>query len=147
MNAFGSPRARKVHDASRRIAFAGAMPDIRGPVGLDWPPPRRGERPIAVDQREFLARTALARYSGFSGVSGASDDDGPGVACDVSAGWANILRRLALRDLAAPTGAGTARNSARSNFGLMENMVIEDAFHGRRLSRLCLSYRCAASDL
>jgi hypothetical protein len=41
-----------------------------------------------------------------------------------------------LRDLAAPTGAGTARNSARSNFGLMENMVIKDAFHGRRLSRL-----------
>jgi hypothetical protein len=39
--------------------------------------------------------------------------------------WNCVPRRPPPLDLAAPLGAGTARNSARLNFGFMENMVIK----------------------
>lgn len=111
------------------------QPDTRTPVAFNCLRTSGGEycRPPVGD---LSGSNAEACYSGFSVDAGSSGDDGLDVSSDVSAGLSNILRRLALRDLAAPTGAGTARNSARSNFGLMENMVIKDAFHGRRLSRL-----------
>jgi hypothetical protein len=44
---------------------------------------------------------------------------------DVERGWNCMPCLFAPRLLDALTGAGTARNSARLNFGLMENMVIE----------------------
>ena len=44
---------------------------------------------------------------------------------DVAPGWTCIPGRRVPRDLETPTGAGIERNSARLNFGFMENMVIK----------------------
>lgn len=62
---------------------------------------------------------------GFSVELGSSAGVGLIASSDVALRWNCVPRRLAPRALAAPTGAGTARNSARLNFGFMENMVIK----------------------
>jgi hypothetical protein len=78
-----------------------------------------------VEERMCHALSGRADCHCFSDEMGSSDGVDTVVSSASAAGWNCIPRRFAPRVLPVPTLAGTARNSARLNFGFMENMVIE----------------------